>query len=220
MNTVRKFDFDTVFDGEGEVLSSPAPRKAFYTPGEVEQVRQEAYAEGQKAALQQAEVDQAQCLEGIRFAIEKGMSLLAQAAHEHRAGAASLALVAARKIADSALEQFPEAPVRAALEALSVEVHGHPRLLVRTPERLLERIQAVLDQTAQQVGFPGQVTAVADSRLEGAAFVFEWGEGRAAFDPEEAAARVTAALHAALASEGLHAEPLIPAQGIEGIENV
>ena len=38
--------------------------------------------------------------------------------------------------------------------------------------------------------------------------------------PEEAAQRVTQALHAALAAEGLHAEPLIPAQGIEGIENV
>ncbi len=220
MNTVRKFNFDTVFDGDGEVLSAPAPRKAFYTPAEVDQVRLEAYAEGQKSALQQAEIDLAQCLEGIRFAIERALPLLAQAAHQHRAGAAELALAAARKIADSALEHFPEAPVKAALEALSNEVRGHPRLLVRTPERILERVQAVLDQTAEAVGFPGQVTAVADPRLEGAAFVFEWGEGRAAFDPEQAAARVTAALHAALAAEGLHAEPLIPAQGIEGIEHV
>ena len=220
MNTVRKFDFDTVFDGDGEVLSAPAPRKAFYTPGEVDQIRLEAYAEGQRSALQQAEIDQAQCLEGIRFAIERALPLLAQAAHQHRAGAAELALAAARKIADSALECFPEAPVKAALEALSNEVRGHPRLLVRTPERILERVQAVLDQTAEAVGFPGQVTAVADPRLEGAAFVFEWGEGRAAFDPEQAAARVTAALYAALASEGLHAEPLIPAQGIEGAEHV
>jgi flagellar assembly protein FliH len=220
MNTVRKFDFDTVFDGVGDVLSAPAPHKAFYTPVEVEQIRLEAFADGQRAAVQQAELDQAQCLEGIRFAIERTVPLLAQAAHEHRAGAAELALAAARKIADSALEAFPEAPVRAALEALSNEVQGHPRLLVRTPERLLERIQAVLEKTAESVGFPGQVTAVADDRLEGAAFIFEWGEGRAAFDPEAAAQRVTQALHAALAAEGLHAEPLIPAQGIEGIENV
>ena len=220
MSTARKFGFDTVFDGDGGVLSSAAPRKAFYTADEAEALRAEAFAEGRRAALDQAEIDQAQCLEGIRFAIERAMPLLAAAAHEHRAGAAELALAAARKIADSALEHFPEAPVKAALEALSAEVHGHPRLLVRTPERLLERIQAVLDQTAEVVGFPGQVTAIADPRLEGAAFVFEWGEGRAAFDPEEAAARVTAALHAALAAEGLHAEPLIPPQGIEGIENV
>jgi flagellar assembly protein FliH len=220
MNTVRKFGFDTVFDGDGEVVSQAPRHKAFYTAAEAEQLRAEAFAEGQRSAIQQAEIDQAQCLEGVRFAIERALPLLAKAAHEHRAGAAELALAAARKIADSALELYPEAPVKAALEALSNEVQGHPRLLVRTPERLLERIQAVLDQTAQSVGFPGQVTAVADERLDGAAFVFEWGEGRAAFDPEQAAARVTEALHAALAAEGLHAEPLIPPQGIEGMENV
>ena len=86
MAIVRKFDFDTVFDGEGEVLSAPTPRKAFYTVAEIDQARLEGFADGQRAALQQGEIDQAQCLEGIRFAIEKAMSLLAQAAHEHRAG--------------------------------------------------------------------------------------------------------------------------------------
>ena len=43
-----------------------------------------------------------------------------------------------------------------------------------------------------------------------AAFTLDWGEGRAAFDPEAAAARVAAALDEALAAEGLHAEPLLP----------
>ena len=43
-----------------------------------------------------------------------------------------------------------------------------------------------------------------------AAFVLDWGDGRAAFDPEQAAARVAEALSTALAAEGLHAEPLIP----------
>ena len=47
-----------------------------------------------------------------------------------------------------------------------------------------------------------------DPNLTSAAFIFEWGEGRAAFDPEQAAARVAAALDATLAAEGLHAEPL------------
>ena len=41
-------------------------------------------------------------------------------------------------------------------------------------------------------------------------FAFDWGEGRAAFDPEVSAARVAEALDAALAAEGLHAEPLLP----------
>ena len=43
-----------------------------------------------------------------------------------------------------------------------------------------------------------------------AAFVLEWGDGSAAFDPAGAAARVAEALEGALAAEGLHAEALAP----------
>ncbi|HWU15972.1 MAG TPA: flagellar assembly protein FliH, partial [Caulobacter sp.] len=46
-----------------------------------------------------------------------------------------------------------------------------------------------------------------------AAFVLDWGDGRAAFNPDDAAARVTQALEAAIAAEGLHAEPLAPSEG-------
>jgi len=45
----------------------------------------------------------------------------------------------------------------------------------------------------------------------GAAFTLDFGDGAAAFDPEQASARVAAALDAALAADGLHAEPLTPA---------
>jgi flagellar assembly protein FliH len=42
------------------------------------------------------------------------------------------------------------------------------------------------------------------------AFTLDFGDGSASFDPAAAAERVSQSLHAALASEGLHAEPLIP----------
>ena len=136
------------------------------------------------------------------------MTVLVEAVHDHRAGAVGLAMAAARKIADAALERFPEAPAEAALEALSREIEAHPRLLVRAPSEIADRIQVALDKTAEAAGYPGQVVVKSDPNLAGAAFIFEWGEGRAAFDPEQAAARVAAALDATLAAEGLHAEPL------------
>jgi flagellar assembly protein FliH len=49
-----------------------------------------------------------------------------------------------------------------------------------------------------------------DPALPRAAFTFDWGDGRAAFDPQAAAARVAAALETALAAEGLHADPHVP----------
>ena len=207
----RRFGFDTVFDGEGTVVSQAAARKKFYSAEELEQARAAAFAQGRQTAIDEAERLQLQCLQEIRQGIAQAMGLLAQAAHDHRAGSAQLALAAARKIADAALDAFPAAPAEAALEALVREVEGHPRLLVRAPEAVVERMQEVLGKAAEAAGFTGQVTVRADRNLPPAAFVFEWGEGKAAFDPEQAAARVAAALDAALAAEGLHAEPMIPA---------
>ena len=208
MTEPRKFAFDTVFDGDGTVLSAPKPRKSFFSLQELEQARAEAFEEGRQQALTDAQRDEARCLAEIRAALAHAMGVLAQTAHEHRAGTAELALVAARKLAGAALELFPHAAAEAAFQALLREVEGHPRLLVRVPERLVESMQAAMDKAAELAGYQGQVTVRSDLDLNGAAFVFEWGEGRAAFDPDQAAQRVAEALNAALAAEGLHAESL------------
>ncbi|HEY3697416.1 MAG TPA: flagellar assembly protein FliH, partial [Phenylobacterium sp.] len=47
----QKFGFDTEFDATGEVAyAAPRPKRSF-TPEEVEQIRQQAYAEGERVAL-------------------------------------------------------------------------------------------------------------------------------------------------------------------------
>ena len=97
--------------------------------------------------------------------------------------------------------------------ALAREVEAQPKLTVRVAAHLVERTQAALETTAHAIGFPGQILARADAHLPAAAFVLDWGDGRAAFDPTDAAARVTQALEAAIAAEGLHAEPLLPSEG-------
>ncbi len=208
----QKFAFTNVFEGDGDISVNPPVRKAFFTVAEVEAERAQAFAEGRQTAIDQAQREEAQCLDAIRQSIAQAMGVLAHASHEHRTAVTDLAMSAARKIADAALDRFPEAPATAALDALLREVESHPRLLVRTQEIHVERMQAALDQAAQNAGYPGQVTVKGDPRLKGAAFIFEWGEGRAAFDPDQAAGRIADALKAALAAEGLHGESLIAAQ--------
>ncbi len=208
----RKFTFDTVFGGEGDVLVNAPKRKPFYSVQEVDEIRAEGFADGQRNALDQAQREQARQLDEIGKSLSVAMGALAKAAHDHRVGAAELAMAAARKIADAALEMFPEAAAQAALQALLSEVEGHPRLLVRASQATVPALQAALDKTAEAAGYPGQITVKSDAALEGAAFIFEWGEGRAAFDPDRTMARVSAALEAALAAEGLHGEPLLTTQ--------
>ncbi len=206
----RAFAFDTEFDEAGDYTPVVRPGRSL-SAAEVERVKAAAYAEGERSAVARAEQQQADALADIAAAARMAFSALAAVAHEHRAASADLALACAEKIAGAALVGLPQAPVTAALEALSREIEGCPRLMARVSPDSQERVQAALDQTAQAIGFPGQIRAMADEAMAAAAFVLDWGDGRAAYDPDIAKQRVSDALSAALAAEGLHAEPLIPA---------
>ena len=207
----KRFTFDTVFDDRGGMTAPPRVKKSF-TLEELELAKAQAYAAGEQSAVAQAEREAAMALNQVGQAIHSAFSTLAAVAHEHREGSAMLALACGRAIADAALDQFPEAPTQAALVALAREVEASPKLTVRVAPHLVERTQAALEATAQAIGFPGQILARPDA-MPAAAFLLDWGDGRAAFNPDEAAARVTKALEAAIAAEGLHAEPLLPSEG-------
>jgi flagellar assembly protein FliH len=206
MAEARKFTFETEFESARPL--SPSAYKRLYTSEEAEALAAAARAEGEAAAMRSIEAETARALAELAEAAKTALPTLTVAAHEHRAGSAELALACARQIADAACERFPEAPLQAALAALAREVEATPKLTLRAPPALVERLQAALTETAEAIGYGGQILARADAGLPLAAFVLDWGDGSAAFDPAGAAARVAAALEGALAAEGLHAEAL------------
>jgi flagellar assembly protein FliH len=210
MADAQKFSFDTVFDaGGGIAFQAPRPKRS-YTAEEVEQIRRESYAEGERTALASIAAQQQAVLGHLSGACAQALPRLAAVAHEHRVSSANLALACARAIAGAALERFPEAPLAAALESLAHEIEASPRLTVVAPAELAERLQPLVDEIAARLGFAGAIQVKAEPGLPPAAFTLDFGDGQAAFDPAAAEARVTHALEAALAAEGLHAEPLIP----------
>jgi flagellar assembly protein FliH len=202
-----RFAFDTVFEDNGRVIAPVRPKKNF-TAEEVEAIRVECFAEGQRSAVAEAQKSLALAVSQIAGAAQGALGGLAMVAHEHRAGSARLALAAAGKIADAALLRFPEAPAAAALDQLAREIEAVPKLIVRAQADQMEAMQAALETAAAAAGYPGQIVVRADPALPLAAFVFDWGDGSAAFDPVTAAARVSDALDNALAAEGFHAESL------------
>ena len=203
----RRFTFDTVFDGD-RVVAPLRPKRAF-TPEEVEAERERAVAEGERSVTARAETEAAAALRDIATSLRAAFGHLNEAVHNHRSESARLAMACGRAIADAALDRFPEAPAAAALAALARELDAQPRLVVRVAADQAERLAAPLAGAAETAGFAGAVVVKADAALPRAAFVLDWGEGRATFDPIEAASRVEAALETALAAEGLHAEPPI-----------
>jgi len=206
----QKFSFDTEFDAKGSVAYAPQRPKRLFPAEEVEQIRAAAQAEGERAAMASIAAQQANALSQIAAACNQALPRLAEVAHEHRQGSAALALACARGIADSALDKFPQAPVLAALESLAREIDAQPRLVVSADPALAADLQSILEDTARGLGFEGAVVVKPDGAFGRHAFTLDFGDGQAAFDPAQAAGRVTLALEAALAAEGLHAEPLIP----------
>ncbi|MET3528381.1 FliH/SctL family protein [Phenylobacterium koreense] len=209
----QKFGFDTVFDNAGGAYAPPRPKRLF-PADEVEAIRAQAFAEGERQGLGSMAALEAQALSQIAAAVGQALPRLAGVAHEHREASAALALACARAIADAALDAFPVAPIRAAMENLAREIEAQPRLIVNVSAQLAEGLQAKLEETARAIGYPGAIQVRASASIGPAAFTLDFGDGAAAFDPAAAAERVAGALHAALAAEGLHAEPLIP--GSEG----
>lgn len=206
----EKFSFDTEFDAGGSVaFAAPRPKRLFPVE-EVEQLRSQAFAEGERTAMASIAAQQANALGQIAAACNQALPRLAEVAHEHRQGSAALSLACARAIADASLEKFPQAPVLAALDSLAREIDATPRLVLSADPALAEGLQTILEDAARGLGFEGAVVVKPDGAFGRHAFTLDFGDGQAAFDPAQAAGRVTLALEAALAAEGLHAEPLIP----------
>ncbi len=204
----QKFAFDTEFGSDGAVVfASPRPKRLFPAE-EVEAVRAAAYAEGERAAMASVAAQQAEALAEIAATCRSALPALAAVAHNHREGSAALALACARSIADAALDRFPDAPLQAALVALGREIETAPRLVIHAALELHDGLTSALAESAQAVGYAGPIQVrEAHGRPRGA-FTLDFGDGAAAYDPDAAAARVAEALTAALAAEGLHAEPL------------
>jgi flagellar assembly protein FliH len=205
----RPFIFDTEFDGSGEVLrpSSFRPTKRSYMPSEVEALVAQARFEAREAALAEAASIEAMGVAAIGQALAQAMPALAHVAQTHREQSADLALAAARVIAAAALERLPTGPLQSALETLGQEIDATPRLVIRA-SGLDASGQAKIQAVCIDAGFTGMVAFREDPALPLAAFSLEWADGRADFDPREAADRIALALTSALASEAGHAESL------------
>lgn len=211
------FTFDTEFDASGAVVHGGVfrPVKRAYGLAEVEALVAEARLEARNEALSEVDSIQAMALSSIAEALASAAPALSQVAQAHRQQSAELALVAARVVAASALERFPEAPLQAALEALGQEVDASPRLVIRTGD-LTEATHARIQQLCADAGFSGIVAFRTEPGMAAAAFQLEWADGRAAFDPDETFARMGEALNSALAAEAGHAETLTPETSMEG----
>lgn len=173
-----KFTFDTHFDDRAtEAADKNARARKSLSPDEIEALKKDAREEGRKHADILATQAVAASIGQVAAAIHAAIESLDSEVERLRADAASLALVAAKKLAGAALNHAPEAEIA---EALTVALHhaiGEPRVVVKTPPALAKTIEQHAANIATEQGFEGRIQIAADNTLRGADCRIEWRGG-------------------------------------------
>lgn len=198
----QPFAFDTEFDATGNVVraSTWQPVKRAYSPTEVEALIAEARSEGRTQALAELDSRRAQAIADLSAALAASLPRLAGVVETYREQTAELALATGRALASTALERMPHAALQAAVEELGREIDASPRLVVAMAG-LDEAARSEIEGLCASAGYAGAVRFRDEPGLPPAAFEIEWADGRAAFDPAEAFARLEAAVGRALAAD-------------------
>ncbi|MET0182003.1 MAG: hypothetical protein ABW199_03860 [Caulobacterales bacterium] len=200
MTQARKFAFDTEFAADGRIISDNSAALRRYTADEVEAERQAAYKRGAADAQAAAERESAAALKDLSMASTALLQTLALESTAMRNEAAQLAIIAARKIADAALEAFGEERALAAIEQAMDDLRHGPRLIVRTPARIAETIKPRIEAMAAEHNYEGAIVVRADPALKSGAVSIDWSDGVLKIDPVEIAARVEGLVSAMIAS--------------------
>lgn len=198
----RPYVFDTEFDDAGQIVRPStwqAPKKS-YNPSEVEALVAQARLEARHQALSEVESLRANSLSTLAQCVAEAMGGLTHLANGHRQEAADIALTAARTMAFSACEMYPQRALDAALGQLAQEIESAPRLVVRAGG-LDEEARQQVEARCADMGFGGVIAFRDDPGAAPAAFCLEWGDGRAEYDPDAVAARIESAVKLALESD-------------------
>jgi len=172
MNPI-KFDFDTEFDHDGQILREGESYKRFFTQDDVDAARMWGVEEGR-------EMEEGRCAQSLQAIASQMQLILSRLAVESdglRQEAAGLAIAAARKIAGEALAAYPIDTIeQVALEAVK-DLRSEPRLSVRCNPELVEALAERLEKTARDAGFDGAIMVRGDDALPDADVRLEWGAG-------------------------------------------
>jgi flagellar assembly protein FliH len=174
-----KFQFDTEFRAEGDLVSNAArarQRKA-YSQDEIDQMCVRARAEGIKAGEVRALEAVAQATRDLTAGIRTALETSHDEIEALREDAARIALAMARKLAPAALDAMPALDVERALREALHQAIGEPRVTLRAAQRVVDALGPSISEIAHEEGYEGRVILAADLAIKGADCRIEWRGG-------------------------------------------
>lgn len=181
-----KFDFDTEFDHDGQILRDGESYKRFFTQDDIDSARMWGVEEGR-------EMEEGRCADSLQTIGAQMQIILSRLADESaslRASATELALAAARKIAGEALKAYPLDTIEQLTAEAVQDLREEPRLSVRCAPELVEDLAERLERTARELGFEGAIRVRGNAEMSGADVRLEWATGAIERSAEEIDARL------------------------------
>lgn len=202
-----KFDFDRVFSADGEVLRDGQRVKQMLTAAEVEDVRQQAFADGESSETAKAAAIQADAVRAVASQMQLILARLENESETLRAQSAQLALITAKKLAGAAIASNASDAIADFCASVMKDLRGEPRFNVHCAEAIAGPVAEILEKTATEAGFEGAVIVRANPDITGADCRLEWGTGSVERSQADIEARIEALIADWLAAPEDNAAP-------------
>jgi flagellar assembly protein FliH len=202
MSAIRKFSIDTYFSASGEILSEGGGAARAISPEEHAGALKEAYEAGKNDELARVEQAIAAELRALNTAVGALSSSWRHDLESLFTGAVTLAMAAARTAAGGAIDRFGEETIRDALEHSLAALGETPRLVVRTPTALADRVAPMLEELLDRAGIASTAYVRADPRLGAGQAMIEWPEGAIALDAAQHIERIEHLIRERMAHPG------------------
>ena len=181
MSEAKKFTFDVEFRPEGDLVSNAArlrQRKVF-TQEELDSMLTRARHDGMKMGQVRAAEATVTVIQQLCAVVREAADSTRSQVEDLRREAASLALVAAKKLACEAVAALPEADVEAALREAIHQAIAEPRIALRAAPNVVAALKDKLDELAQETGYEGRIVASPELGMKGGDCRIEWRGGGA-----------------------------------------
>ena len=190
MSQIRKFLFETSFDADPDpepepepVVEEPAPEPPAptFSEAELEAARSEGFAtghaQGEASERARAERMSAEALERISEALSRAEAELAAIRPAAEQRGLEVGIAVARKLLPDLMRREGAAEVEALLRECLRDLFDEPRLVLRVPDALLDRITQRVTSITSRSGFSGRLILVADEGMADADCRVEWADG-------------------------------------------
>ena len=190
-----RFSFETEFTPQGEILRGPD--RKYFSREETDQMAAKARAEGEVKARQTVEAKGFASVDKIVAHLAPVAAQLAGIAEQLRAEAAEMAIIAARKIAGSALDKAGDEAAANAISEIVRQLKLNPVITVSVAPESISEVERRMEQLRRQ-GLGANLAFVPNAEAKPGDWTVVWGEGSAGFSRQGIEATIEAILNARL----------------------